>query len=307
MADIPGIPAPDSLNSSSTTPPKPTLQNLLSWTPLYLASSNTDRTLTTLSRILSTPSGTDTLLLLLGYSSLLTSNVLSTISLSRIHALARLTIEKAISLPPNTVILIDGSIPSSKLLVTAQRLKALSAVISDFRIFVRLWGLLGIWRWGKGVWANPPKDAVERGLVKAQVLVNVLFQVLENGAYLSSKGVLGWSPQKQTEAWLWSSRFWMAHVGLEFIRLGRAYTNRDRGTEEQKRRDGPKGDVWTDRGEREWFEGWKRELLVNTAWAPLTLHWSLENGLISDFWVGVFGSVAGIVGTRKAWKAASNA
>lgn len=170
---------------------------------------------------------------------------------------------------------------------------------------MRLWGLLGIYNWGKSAWSDDEGgDGVEKKIVKAQVLVNAAFQILENGAYLSSKGVMGWSVDKQNKAWLWSSRFWAAHVGLEFLRLGRVYSKRERGTEEEKRMDGPKGDVWTDRGEKEWFEGWRRQVLVNAAWAPLTLHWSREGGLISDFWVGVFGSVAGVVGTRKAWKAA---
>jgi hypothetical protein len=269
------------------TPPTPantpSLQTLRSWLPLYLKKTN--RRLEHLNTILSTPSETDTFLLTLCYTSLLTSTVLSSISLRQIHKAALQIIEKAISLPPNTTVIIDTStIPPSKLLITAQRLKALSDLISDFRIFARLWGLLGIWKWGKSTAENPPEDVVVRRLVYSQVVVNIFYQYLENGAYLSSKGVMGWSSEKQNSAWIWSSRFWMAHVGLDFIRLYREWTLRKkRGSEEER-----------------------REMVVNLAYAPLTVHWSLEKGLVGDFWVGLLGSVAGVAGFGALWKNTGN-
>lgn len=98
-------------------------------------------------------------------------------------------------------------------------------------------------------------------------------------------------------------------MGLEFLRLGRVWVVRkaERGTEEQRRKDGGKGDVWVRGGEEErrWREEWVKSLVVNAAWAPLTLHWSLEKGLISDFWVGAFGTVAGVVGVGRLWKRVS--
>jgi len=152
---------------------------------------------------------------------------------------------------------------------------------------------------------DPPEDIIIRRISYTQVLVNIFYQYLENGAYLSSKGVLGWSTQKQNKAWVWSSRFWMAHVGLDFVRLYHEYAVRKRhgvGTEEERRTDGGKGDVVTDRGEREWSAKWRREMVVNLAYAPLTVHWSLEKGLVGDFWVGLLGSVAGVAGFRELWK-----
>ena len=150
--------------------------------------------------------------------------------------------------------------------------------------------------------ADPAEDVVLRMLAYTQVIVNVFFQILENGAYLSSKGILGWSSEKQNRAWLWSSRFWMAHVGLDFVRLYRVWMLRKQGaTEEEKRTDGPKGDVITERGEEVWRKGWIKEVVVNAAWAPLTLHWSLRQGLMGDFWVGVLGSVAGVAGLGTLW------
>ena len=114
---------------------------------------------------------------------------------------------------------------------------------------------------------------------------------------------MGWSPESQNKAWVWSSRFWMAHVILDFGRLYREWMLRkQRGTEEERRTDGPKGDVITEKGEEEWRTGWTKEIVVNMAYAPLTVHWSLEKGLVGDFWVGLLGSVAGVAGLGALWR-----
>jgi hypothetical protein len=309
MSEIQGLATPDTSSSSamppstpslpsqasSPNPPSlslPSLHTLRTWAPLYL--TKTDRLLHHLQSLTSTPGGTDTLLLTTCYTTLLTSTLLSSLSLARLHRSARSLIAKISTLPPHTTVIIStSSIPSSRLLIAAQRLRALSDLISDFRIFARLWGLLKIYQWGKRTWRSPHGDAVVRGIVYAQVVVNVLYQYLENGAYLSSKGVAGWSAQRQKRAWLWSSRFWMAHVGLDFVRLGREWALRKGTTKEKEVVLDGKGAV-VEQGDQEWWRGWVRELLIDAAWAPLTLHWSLENGLLGDFWVGLLGSVAGV-------------
>jgi hypothetical protein len=301
MSEIQSLPQPDTApekaNPLPTPPSKPTpsLETLRGWLPLYL--SNTDATLSHLSRILSTPSGTDTFLLTVCYTSLLSSSILSSISLHRIHSAARRLICQAIALPPNTTVIIDTSaLPPSRLLITARRLKALSELISDFRIFVRLWGLLSIYNWGKRVYSSPPKDVLVRRIVYTQVASNIAYQYLENGAYLSSKGVLGWSKEKQSRAWIWSSRFWMLNVGLDFVRLWREANLR---TLKGKAKEGSAEDY-------KWISKWRKEMVVNAAWAPLTLHWSLEEGFAGDFWVGLLGSVAGLAGFRELWRTTGN-
>lgn len=301
MSEIQGLPQPDPVpekaNPLPTPPsnPTPSLETLRGWLPLYL--SNTDATLSHLSRILSTPSGTDTFLLTICYTSLLSSSLLSSISLHRIHSAARRLISQAIALPPNTTVIIDTSaLPPPRLLITARRLKALSELISDFRIFARLWGLLSIYNWGKRVYSSPPKDVLVRRIVYTQVASNIAYQYLENGAYLSSKGVLGWSKEMQSRAWIWSSRFWMLHVGLDLVRLWREAHLR---TLKGKAKEGSDED-------NKWISKWRKEMVVNAAWAPLTLHWSLEEGFAGDFWVGLLGSVAGLAGFRELWRTTGN-
>ena len=163
-------------------------------------------------------------------------------------------------------------------------------------MFTRLWGMLGLWKWGKGVIQNPSDDPLLRRIAYGQVFVNVCFQYLENGAYLSSKGILGWSTERQNRAWLVSTRFWMAHVVMDFIRLYHEYSVR-----KDKIKGGEKDDEVVDQAESAWQAKWKKELVVDLAYAPLTVHWSLEKGLVGEFWVGLLGSVAGAAGLRALW------
>ncbi|KFY23060.1 hypothetical protein V493_06124, partial [Pseudogymnoascus sp. VKM F-4281 (FW-2241)] len=216
-------------------------------------------------RIIATPSGTDSTLLSIGYSSLAISSLLTRLS------------------PTNP-----------KHTLTARRLAALYALCSDVRMFARLFGLFGIWQWGKSALLAPSADPVERGIVNAQVLVNTVYQVLENGAYLSSKGVLGWTPETQGKAWMWSSRCWATHTALEFWRLARERQVRKRGVVGEK---GEKGE------EAVKDLAWKREVWINAGYAPLTIHWSLEGGIVSPLTVGMLGAFVGAVKMNRLWEA----
>lgn len=162
--------------------------------------------------------------------------------------------------------------------------------------------MLGIYKWAKSVFDpenGKGKDTVLKRIEYAQVLVNMCFQYLENGAYLSSKGVFGWDEKRQNRAWIWSSRFWMAHVVLDFGRLGRELVLR----REIGSRIGEGGEA-TALEESKWRAAWGREMVVNSAWAPLTAHWSVDGGLITDFWVGLCGTVVGVLGMRQRWRGA---
>ncbi|KFY86802.1 hypothetical protein V500_07390 [Pseudogymnoascus sp. VKM F-4518 (FW-2643)] len=244
----------------SLPPAAPSVKTLQSWLPLYL--SKTDRVLTHFSRIISTPSGTDASLLTLGYSSLAISSLLT-------------------RLAPST----------TKNALTARRLAALYALCSDVRMFARLFGLFGMWQWGKSAILAPSADPLERQIVNAQVLVNTVYQVLENGAYLSSKGVFGWTPETQGKAWMWSSRCWAAHTALEFVRLARERQVRKWGVVSEKSEEAVKDLAW------------KREVWINAGYAPLTIHWSLEGGIISPLTVGLLGSFVGAVKMNRLWEA----
>ncbi|KAH0559332.1 hypothetical protein GP486_004151 [Trichoglossum hirsutum] len=200
-------------------------------------------------------------------------------------------------LPGETLIAAISRDPKSRLALTSKRLRALSDLIADFRIFTRVWGMLGIWKWGSGLWKEPPQDKALKWIAWMQVGVNVVYQYLENGAYLAQHGIIGFDERKQTRWWVWSSRFWMAHVALDF---GRLWMEKRAG---QAAQEGEEKEGKIQRVRRE--EKWWREAYVNAAYAPLTLHWSLENGAVGEMWIGFLGSIAGIIELREMWRSTS--
>jgi len=184
-------------------------------------------------------------------------------------------------------IVVDVSTSSPSIKSVETRLRNLTSLISDIRIFMRLWGLLGIAEWGVQTYEQPPRDYSLRQIAYAQVLVNVFYQILENLAYLSQHKVLRFGNKAQNKMWAWSCRFWAAHVALDFCKLWRIRQLRSR----------VKGT--TDSEEREWW----RIFTTNLCYAPLTLHWSMENGgALSDFIVGLLGTTAGVLSLQHAWR-----
>src|SRR4051812_29574574 len=112
-----------------------------------------------LNSILATSSSTDKLLMLAGYILMVV-----TTTLERVNgpAPSKSNILSVPPLPP---------FPAIRSLET--RLRNLSTLISDFRIFSRLWGLFGIVEWAVQVYESPPKDLQLRQIAYAQVAVNI--------------------------------------------------------------------------------------------------------------------------------------
>ncbi len=266
--------------------------------------SQFDRTATRLARVLSTPSGIDTSLLTLGYTLTLLHSRLRSRLETQLRRLA-LSVAKNASdalLPGETLIAsldVDEATGGrlGRLARVTGATKAFASLIGDFRVFMRLWGLLGIYQWGRTTYIAPPKDLMVKNIQWAQVGVNAAFQFLENGAYLAQHGILNgasWTAERRAHWWLWSSRFWAAHVLLDFIRLARIRQLREQDTVSGQEKE----DKVLVKAEK---EKWWKELAVNAAYAPLTFHYSLEEGCLTDTWVGLLGMVAGAAGLRQLW------
>lgn len=156
--------------------------------------------------------------------------------------------------------------PASTTLATASsRLRKLASKISDVRMFMRLWGLVGIYKWGAGTLRSPPKDAVVRSLVLAQVAVNAAYQVLENMAYLNMHSLLAFSKRTEGRMWLWSTRCWAAHIVLDFVKLERMRWLRN-----EKAR-GLRGLVVSREEERAARDDWNKAWVCNATTAPLSV------------------------------------
>ncbi|KAI9741994.1 MAG: hypothetical protein M1834_000383 [Cirrosporium novae-zelandiae] len=240
--------------------------------------------------------GTGTTLLTLNYTALLLSTYLARLSQLQLKPLTSRLTKAAILLPGDnaTLLAIITSSPHSNALLHASKtLRALADMISDHRNFRRLFGLLGIYSWAVSTYRYPPKDRVLKSISWIQVFANVLYQYLENAAYLTRWNVVKLSKAQTSSYWLWSSRWWMLHVVLDIGRLlrERQLRAREEGTSEK--------DVsLTEQENARWWKEW----WVNIAYLPLTVHWSLEEGCVSEDAVGALGSVAGILGFRQAWR-----
>ncbi|KAI2626633.1 hypothetical protein GGR54DRAFT_478492 [Hypoxylon sp. NC1633] len=331
------LPSGDPVPSSAPTPkPTPTALALppLS-TILAAAPSHADAALAHLQRCLQTPAGIDTVLLFTCYTSRLAASSLEALSRPAVRRSAARLLALARALPPDAALVFaPDALPSravGRVLELARRLRALSGLMSDARTFLRLWGLLNMYFWLRRLvvrWRSKSiskaqgekgevgvvrkededDDAVETAISWFQLATCVVFQGLENVAYLSSKGVLGWSGQAQRRAGLWSARFWAAFVAAEVGRL--FYESGKRGRRSREARFGGAGEVGTttktvaqvQAEEAEWTAAWRKSVVRNLAWAPLTVHWSLERGLVGDMAVGALASVPGVIQMRDLWK-----
>ncbi|KAI1384640.1 uncharacterized protein F4822DRAFT_415767 [Hypoxylon trugodes] len=312
------LPSGDPIPSASAAPPsKPRpfpIRDVIAAAP-----SNIDAFLAHVQRCLQTPSGIDTTLLFLCYASRLSAGILESVSRPAIKRSAQQLLALAASLPPSaTLVFTSKTFPShgvTVILELAKRLRAFSAMLSEVRTFMRLWGLLNMYFWlrrlvlerrarkaaqKEGVEVKKT-DAVETTISWFQLSTCIVFQALENGAYLSSKGVLGWSPTTQRRASLWSARFWAAFVGVEVGRLFYESHKRGSRTRAEKFGDG-KTAAEVEAEETEWASTWRRTVTRNLAWAPLTLHWSTEGGLLDDLAVGALACVPGVLGIRDLWR-----
>ncbi|UPX15086.1 uncharacterized protein EKO05_0005549 [Ascochyta rabiei] len=304
-------------------PPSPTLAQrlgLLVVRRARAAAQSTDRSLLRLSALLCTPNGIDTVLCTTGYTLTLVYALGQRVLEKQLAAVAADVADKAsaVLLPGETLMATLPASPSTRLLAqTVGSSKAIAHLIADYRIFVRMWGVLGLYTWARDTYLSPlPKGASQRakllrGTTWAAIASCVVFQVLENAAYAASKGMLtteAWTgdagKRREARCWVWSSRFWAAYVGCELLRLAieRAYREpRVEGVGDGEKEDKLRAEQERSEAHSHSFTWWK-DLISNAAYAPMTLHWSIEEGLLSELQVGIFGTVAGGALLADAWR-----
>ncbi|KAJ0118395.1 hypothetical protein J7T55_009178 [Diaporthe amygdali] len=326
IADLPTgepIPAPTPAESKTSRPPTATKTNLAAL--LKSLPSSADAFLAHLQRCLATPSGIDTLLLFICYTSRFTGAALTNLSQPVLHRSARDLVALAFTLPNKTAVVLETTSgappPASAALaqlaaLLGQRLKSLGSLASEARTIARLWALVGMYFWAKRLVLNlvaarkrsSSSSSSEKGaeaaaaaaqgesslavLVSwAQLISCGIFQVLENGAYLSGRGVLGWTPAQQGKAYVVGARWLGVYTALELGRLlGEFVARRDQKYSEASAEE--KAEV----------DALRRSAAINMAWAPLTVHWSMEKGFLTDLVVGAGGCIPGVIQMRKLWR-----
>ncbi|KXL44845.1 hypothetical protein M433DRAFT_134944 [Acidomyces richmondensis BFW] len=280
---------------------------------LLVVVSQADAFLTHFQRLLSTSAGVESLCYTVSFTLIFVHTRLQHLLIRRLERFAlSLASSASQSLLPGETVIAHISPPPSALFETTAGVKALADLVTDFCFFQRLcWGLVNIYGRARENYLRPPGDAILKSLVWVQVLVQAMFQTLEDGAYLASKGVLrgrGWKKGKQVRWWAWSNRCWLAHVVLEGLRLLRVRQLR------YNEAFGAKNESSDDEGEEKGEirmqsealkRAWKRDWYANAGWFPLTLHWSFEDertSPLSDTWVGLCGIVPGFIELVKAWE-----
>lgn len=320
---IPAAPAPAPTSTPSTTsqqPAAPSSSSSSSKTNPLLARllalpTKTDAFLAHLQRCLSTPSGIDTILLFLCYTARLTGALATSASASLLN---RSLVALALTLPrnpgasPATVLLTTKSTPllsprtaalASLAALLGARLKALSGLASEARTIARLWGLLNMYSWAKRLLTRPA-GSVSAGaalLDWTQLVTCTVFQALENGAYLSARKVMGWTPAQQGRAMMLASRWLAVYTGIEIGKLAAAML----AAKKEKKKEGgilvEKKSEEEEEKDRAAVEAVRRSMAINLAWTPLTIHWAAETGFLSDLAVGIGGCVPGVLQMRKLW------
>ena len=269
--------------------------------------SQTDTRIAKLTRLLSTPAGADKFLLTIYYAlKLLYPQITRVRSLQFRHFLKNFVNKASASLlPGETLITILEQRDDDFLSNLELSMRAGAGMITDFRIFTRLWGLLSIYAWAKGTWINPPQDGILHGCQWGQVVACGLFQFYENMAYLAGKGVLRgqWcNATKQGKWWVYSCRFWLVHISLEALRLMRTWQMQSA----EKQRIAAQGGE----GEKETIakkqqtdvDTWRRAWYTNAAYAPIAVHYSVPGYALSDDQMGLCGVIVGSIGLRYMWK-----
>lgn len=256
------------------------------------------------SKILSSSSTIDSQLYFICYFSLLVSSVLN--NKSQIRAFLRKqrykllqTIRKAYikifsidlekssnksvsqvftSVPPSES---EESTSTSQLAV---RLKSIYSYLADVRIFNRLFDSIKYIPWILDEYsalfvANSPTPIFDKVINFAQALNCLFLELFENAGWLTDHNWVNTSNNSHYSfvTYIWCCRIWGAYILIDII--------------EQIRR------VPVSK----WDKNWKIALFKNAIQMPLVVHWSLEKGCLTPFWVGLCGCGASWWNFRKAW------
>lgn len=178
----------------------------------------------------------------------------------------------------------NSALPPSKPSALAVHLKTISSYIADVRIFNRLTDSIKYMPWAIDEfqsWRSPTssKPKLDRFVNFLQAVNCILLELLENAGWLTDHNWVGTNDNAWwcVETYIWCSRVWGAYLVIEIIELIRrtpfSKMNKD----------------------------WKIELFKQVIQVPLVVHWSLYEGCLTPFWVGVCGSGASWWNFKKLW------
>ncbi|TDL19882.1 hypothetical protein BD410DRAFT_791503 [Rickenella mellea] len=199
---------------------------------------------------------------------------------------------------------------------SAPALSKIASLIGDSRMLWRFWGLLPIYQWLVSLERMHPPTRRLLTIERLQGWSMIAYYPLEHLYYLISHSVIPpripipFSKPLKVDVdvlGILSTRFWALYVLLQFAHLRedrQLLKLRERALNKSKGKS-KAGDDANERAELEKrWDALLNEFMVNIGYLPLTVHWSLENGLWSNpIWEGLFGLIAGLASFRSGWKA----
>ncbi|TIA86687.1 hypothetical protein E3P99_03591 [Wallemia hederae] len=170
-------------------------------------------------------------------------------------------------------------------------LRSLGGLVGDHRVLLRLWGLLPMLQWAESIESERKVSRLALNIERLQALSMTVYYPLEHLWYLADHGVIPIKPATSGKIAIWSCRFWMLYTVLQLIHN---YDDNAALIKDKER------DIKEEKGVNRLAIDIQRrsivdDTIINLAYLPLTLHWSLPSGLFSDdAWVGIFGTVAAL-------------
>ncbi|KAG8906827.1 hypothetical protein FRB99_006002 [Tulasnella sp. 403] len=203
---------------------------------------------------------------------------------------------------------------------SAPGLAKIASLISDSRMLWRLFGLVPIFQWLSQLERVPPISRRLRTIERLQALSMLVYYPLEHLYYFGAHSIYNISPAKLASLSLWSTRAWTVYILLHFLHLredvahliarGQALRRKLRQSREVKEKAGLDIKAPDNEVEAEIQAIKKRrtailvDFVVNLAYFPQTVHWSLEKGYFTnDIWMSLFGFIAGIASFKGGWDA----
>lgn len=172
-------------------------------------------------------------------------------------------------------------VPVSSLAV---HLKAILSYLSDIRIFNRLTEAIKYMPWiidEFHAMVDPTHAAPlsNRVVNFAQAINCLILELLENAGWLTDHNWVGTNDNTYwcIETYIWCSRVWGAYLVIELVELFRR-------TPVSK-----------------WNKDWRLAVFKQAVQLPLVVHWSLYDGCLTPFWVGLCGSGASWWNFRDMW------
>ncbi|KAJ2848836.1 hypothetical protein IWW36_003054 [Coemansia brasiliensis] len=133
----------------------------------------------------------------------------------------------------------------------------------------------------------------------------VCYYPLEHIYWLGAHRIIPISEKLVDDAGYWSCRFWAIWIALQFVHLGEEY----RVIKSRRQKIYTQGKVDAAQMQQELdavdadTKSWWIQLLINTCYFPLTMHWSIRGSTFPDVAVGCFGTVAALAQAYNVWHA----